>query len=272
MSAPAAALARSFLFVPGSSASRVHGASGRGADVLVLDLEDAVPAEQKDAARETVVQYLREHSGPEGVAVRINGPGTPEHTRDMAALEPFASTPVMLPKADSASMSDLGPDRPVIALIETATGVEDAAAVARDPRVIRLMLGSADLAADVGFALSRDEAELGYARNRVAFASAVAHLPGPIDVVFLDVADEEGLRASADRGRALGFTGKACIHPAQIRSVNDAFRPSDGELAQARRIVEGFAAADGAGAVLIEGRMVDRPVVERARRTLALAP
>jgi citrate lyase subunit beta / citryl-CoA lyase len=265
--------ARSLLFVPGDGGARLAGAAGRGADALVIDLEDAVAPEAKDAARAAAVEHLRGARPAESLLVRINAPDTPWFEADVHALRDADIDAVLLPKADAAALADLGDlGHPVVALVETAAGVEDARAVARDARVIRLMLGSADLAHDVGFELTADEGELHYARSRVAFASAAAGIAGGIDVVHLDVRDDDGLGRSAVRARALGFSGKACIHPAQLATVNRAFSPTADEIALADRVVAAFdeAVAAGAGAaILVDGRLVDRPVVERARRTLA---
>lgn len=265
---------RSFLFVPGDDTRKFEKAATSPADAFILDLEDAVLPENKHVARQSVVEFARTYAGRAELLVRVNGTSSAWCRDDLAALEGVRVGAIMLPKASVESLAALPvTGHPVVALLETARGVEEALAVADDTRVVRLMLGSADLAAELGVPLSDGEGEMSYPRARIAMASAAASLEGPIDVVHLGVADAQGLEASTLRGKALGFTGKACIHPAQIGVVNWAFTPSDDDVLRARRVVGAYADAQAGGANVtsLDGRLIDLPVVLQAHRTIALA-
>lgn len=265
---------RSFLFVPGDDRNKLEKASTAPADALILDLEDAVLPENKNIARATVLGFVRAYAGRAELLVRVNGTSSPWCIDDLAALEGSRISAVMLPKSSIESLAALPAiAQPIVALVETARGVEQSLTVAEDARVVRLMLGSADLAAELGVPLSPSEEELNYPRARLAMASAAASLEGPIDVVHLGLADVQGLETSTLRGKALGFAGKACIHPAQVGVVNWAFSPSDNDIARARRVVRAYAEAQAAGANVtsLDGRLVDLPVVLHAHRIIALA-
>ncbi|MEV0908992.1 HpcH/HpaI aldolase/citrate lyase family protein [Streptomyces hokutonensis] len=266
---PRVASARTLLFVPGHRPDRFAKAAAAGADGIVLDLEDAVAPDSKDAARDHVLAWLSD--GGTGI-VRINGPATPWYDRDMAALAEHPRT-VMLPKAErphqiSDLLARLPPGSAVVPLLETAAGVLDARAVCAVPGVIRAGFGSVDLAAELGVDPD-DPTALAYTRSHLVLASAAAGVAPPLDGVTTALDDERALVADAERAAALGFTGKLCVHPRQVPPVNAAFTPSDEEREQARAIVRATAdrAADGAVTV-VNGRMVDRPVLERAHRLL----
>jgi citrate lyase subunit beta/citryl-CoA lyase len=256
------------LFVPGDRPDRFDKAAAAGPDLVVLDLEDAVAPDAKDAARDHVVAWL----GAGGrAAVRINAAGTPGHDEDLRALSGTA-LPVMLPKAeDPAGLAGvaarLHPGATLLALVETAAGVLAAPSLAAVDRVARLVLGTYDLAAQLGVSPDDRDAMAG-ARQALVLASAAAGLAGPVDGVTGDVGDDDRLRDDLAYAVRLGFGGKLCIHPRQVPVAREAFLPSAEELAWARRVVE---AAAGAGAVLLDGAMVDKPVVDRARRLLAAA-
>jgi citrate lyase beta subunit len=260
---------RSLLFVPGDDERKLARATDAEADALILDLEDAVSPEHKDQARGMVVQQVGGAVPGSEIIVRINGPGTPWFEDDLAALSgvPIA---ILLPKATAATVARVPETVELIGLIETAAGVEEATAVAAGAGTRRLMLGSADLAAELGIALTADEGELHYPRARVAMSSAAGSIEPPIDVVYLDVRDLDGLRDSALRAKKLGFTGKACIHPRQVAVVNDVFTPTADEVHRAAEVVEAFEQAQlqGSGVTVLDGRLIDLPVVLRARRTL----
>lgn len=264
---PTAADARTLLFVPGDRPDRFPKAAAAGADLLVLDLEDAVAPGAKEAARASVVAWLRASDAP--TAVRVNAAGSPWHDADLAALDDLP-VPVMVPKAEDpdalATLAGRGHD--VVALLETARGVLAAPRIAAVPGVVRLALGTFDLAAELG--VDPDDAlAMAAARGGLVLASAAAGLDGPVDGVTADVRDTDRLVADVRRAAALGFGGKLCIHPAQVAPTALALAPGHDEVAWARRVVE--AAADPDGLLLLDGRMVDRPVVVRARRILAAA-
>jgi citrate lyase subunit beta/citryl-CoA lyase len=261
------AAARTLLFVPGHRPDRFATAAASGADVIILDLEDAVAPRRKERARENVARYL-DDAGP--AVVRVNAAGTPWHDADLAMLGTRACA-VMLPKAADPHLIEqltarLRPDTPIIPLIETASGVLRATALCACPGVARAAFGSLDLAAQLGVDPT-DRAALQHAQSMIVLASASAGLPEPIDGVTTTVTDDQAVRADADHGRRLGFTAKMCIHPHQLAAVRAVFTPSAEQQNWARAVL---AAADGSATVL-DGHMIDQPVVARARRLLAAA-
>jgi citrate lyase subunit beta / citryl-CoA lyase len=265
---------RSLLFVPGDDERKLSRAAESEADALILDLEDAVPSAAKKAARELVLAFLAGWGPavrPRQALVRVNGPDTPWFHDDLDQLCEAGVTAVMLPKSTPRTVAAVPSDLEVIALIETARGVEESLAVAETGAVRRLMLGSADLAAELGIPLRDDERELSYPRSRLAMCSAAAGIEGPVDVVSLAVRELRPLRESALRAKSLGFTGKACIHPGQVATVNEVFSPTEPEISWAHGVLAAFGAAQvaGLGVTVFEGRLVDEPVVSRARRILA---
>lgn len=253
--------ARSFLFVPGSGPDRFEKALASGADVVVLDLEDAVAPEEKDQALRDVVRWLGA-AGP--AVVRVNAIGTPWHAGEVAALADLCS--IMLPKAEDAQDVASVAQRVgggVIALVETARGIRDVDTIA-STGVARLALGTVDLAADLAVDPTSWSA-LAYARGRIVVASAAAGLPAPVDGVSTRLDDIEALRTETHAARDLGFGAKLCIHPRQVAPVNDLFRPSQDEIRWARRVLS--AAATG-GVTVVDGAMVDPPVLRRAEAIL----
>lgn len=264
---------RSILFVPGDRPDRFDKAVAAGSDLTVLDLEDAVSPEGKARARDLVTDYLRAARGGR-VAVRINASGTEWHDADMAALAAIdVDLTIMVPKAEEAALlTDLAASRPggtrLIALVETALGLWNALDVARAAGVSQLAFGSVDFILDAGIPADTADA-LHYARSQLVVASAAAGIAPPIDGVTLAVKDTDGLAADVAAAKALGFGGKLCIHPSQVASVNAGFSPSDEDIAIARSIVEAAGRAEGIGAISHNGKLIDRPVVERARRVLA---
>jgi citrate lyase beta subunit len=265
---------RSYLFVPATDARRVDKALASDAHAVIVDLEDAVPEAGKDDARRLVVARLRERR-PRGLQlVRINGLDTAYARADLEALAGLALHGVVIPKAEPQRLHSLAPSGPpVIALVETATGLRRAFETATRPRVAKLMLGVVDLAVELGATPGPDGRELLHARSALVVDSVAAGLGGPIDGPCTAIGDGDALRAETVAAQALGFTAKACIHPAQLAVVHDVFAPSSEELEQARRIVAAAddAAAGGRGAVAVDGEMFDAPVVARARRLLEAA-
>ncbi len=263
-----AAAARSLLFVPGDRPERFAKAAASGADVVVLDLEDAVAPAAKAVALDHVTAWLAEGHA---ALVRVTAVGTATHAAEVAALAGTGAT-VMLPKTDSADQvrdvrARLG-GGPVLALVETPVGIRDADAIAA-AGVVRMALGTVDLAAELGVDPA-SYAAFAYARGRLVVASAAAGLPGPVDGVTVSLDDPARLDADLAVSRELGLTAKLCIHPRQVAAVNAAFAPSDAELAWAVRILEAVEAS-GPGVVVVDGAMVDAPVVTRARRLVERA-
>ena len=266
------ATARSLLFAPGNDERKLEKALAAGADAVVADLEDAVPAGEKEAARTVAGRVLRGAATASLVAVRVNAAGTEHWEADLQAVADLELDALVLPKAIPDAVRALGPDGPpVIAIVETALGVRHAYETARLPRVAALVLGAVDLGLELGLEPRADGQEVLYARSRLVLESAAAGLRSPFDLVHVDTRDDDGLEAEARLARSLGFRGKACIHPAQVAIVNRVFSPSAEERERARRVVEAYerGLADGRGAVALDGEMIDLPVVGRARRILA---
>lgn len=258
-----------WLFVPGDRPERFAKAAAAGADVVVLDLEDAVAPHAKDAARREVVAWLDRTEVT--CAVRVNATG-PLLTADLEALAGSEPRLVLLPKAEEAGLVAGVVDRlprgsRVVALVETARGVLEAPAVAAVPGVDRLAFGSFDLAAELGVDPDHGPA-MAAARGALVLASAATGLPAPVDGVTGAVDDAQRLADDVAASRALGFGGKLCIHPRQVVPVAEAFAPSADEVAWAADVVAG---AGDNGVAVVGGRMIDKPVVERARRVLAAA-
>lgn len=268
-----------WLFVPGSRPDRFDRAASSGADEVVLDLEDAVAPGAKDAARASVVDRLR--GGGSGW-VRVNAVGSPHHDADVDAVSGCAGLRgLVLPKAeDPDSLAEVRRRLPVdvglLALVETAVGVDRARAMATGGVVDRLALGAVDLALDLG-ADETDEALL-LARSTLVLASRLGGLPAPVDGVTAATGDDGAAREAAARARALGFGGKLCLHPRQLAPVREGFAPTAAQVAWAERVLEasrrhGEDVGEGPepGVFALDGEMVDRPVLVRARAVLARA-
>jgi citrate lyase subunit beta/citryl-CoA lyase len=260
--------ARSFLFVPGNRPDRFDKAAAAGADVVVVDLEDAVAPTDKDDAREHLRGWLRAGNS---AMVRINGRDTPWYDADLE-LVAECGAPTMVAKAEDPAelrrIADLGGGLTVVPLVETAAGILGAAAICAAPGVVRCAFGSIDLATELGIDPGDREALL-WARSVLVMASTAASIASPVDGVTTALRDEDILTADVSYARRLGMTGKLCIHPSQIHPVHAALAPSAAELDWARRILD-RAGPDGS-ATAVDGQMVDAPVVERARRMLARA-
>ncbi|MPV35597.1 HpcH/HpaI aldolase/citrate lyase family protein [Georgenia subflava] len=263
------------LYVPGDRPDRVVKALASEADVVIVDLEDAVAPARKDSARTEVSRLLADVDRP--VQVRINHRATPWHDDDVAALAALpAAVAARVPKVESAEevalLAGRLPGRALHLLIESALGVERAFEIATaSEQVASLGLGEADLRSDLRVS---DDAGLAWLRGRVVNAARAAGLPSPAMSAFTNVRDEAGLVESCRAGKALGFLGRSAIHPAQLAPIRAAFRPSDEEVARARSVVErvGAARTDGVGAIaLADGTFLDVAMVEQARAVLALA-
>lgn len=262
--------ARSFLFVPGDRPERFDRALASGADVVVVDLEDAVPPGAKESALANATALLGR--APDAV-IRVNDPRTPRGAADVAALGGLgAPVAVLVPKAEdtgtvAAVLAALPTGSAVLPLIETAVGVLDARLLAAAPGVVRLVFGHLDLCAQLGLRPD-DTARLVPARFALVAASAAAGLPAPVDGVCTEVRDQERVLAQTRTSLDSGFTGKLCIHPNQVPSVHEALAPDPDELAWALRVLE-LTTEDEVK--LVDGHMVDRPVHLRARSIAARA-
>ena len=271
---------RSYLFVPGDRPERFAKALASGADAVVLDLEDAVLPAAKAAAREAVEAFVADCPERARLVLRVNAEDSPWFAADCELLAFHPGLAVMLPKAQGVAvlhaLHGLSPGLPVLPLVESAAGVLAAEALAAAPGVQRLVFGTLDYALDLGL-----EGELAttvgldFAASRIALASRAAGIAAPVAGVTPAIDDEPLLLAEWARARALGFTAKLCIHPRQVAAIHKALAPTAEELAWAQRVLRAAEAAEAAGtaqgAVQLDGRMIDRPVIERARRLLARA-
>ena len=263
--------ARTFLFVPGNRPDRFAKAEAAGADVVVIDLEDAVAPDDKDAARSDVAQWL---SDGHAAVVRINGADTQWFDDDVAMLGAVginhaAEAGAMIAKAEASEIVSrvaTASNAPVIPLIETAVGVLNAPGIAATPGVARIAFGAIDFAAELGVDPDDREALL-HARSTLVLASAAARVASPVDGVTTALRDAEKLTDDVGYAARIGLRGKLCIHPSQVAAVHDRLAPTDDQLAWARRIVDATR-ADGS-AVAVDGHMVDPPVVARAQQILA---
>jgi citrate lyase beta subunit len=277
---PNLSLVRALLFTPADRPERFEKAVAVGADGAILDLEDGVGLPAKHKAREAALQFFQAPPAapPEFVwAVRFNHVTTEDGLKDLLAFRAATIKPrvVMLPKTESATEVEIAvrhlttsaADAPqIVALIETGRGLGAAEAIASHRSVVAIAFGGADLAADLHAALAWEP--MLFARSRIVQAAAAAGIPA-FDVPFLDIHDAAGLSKETQLVKALGYSCKLAIHPAQIAPINAVFTPDSKELERAERIVAAFEQAHG-GACQVDGRMVDVPVVKAAQRTVAL--
>ena len=270
---------RSMLFVPAIRPDRFHKAIATGADIVIVDWEDAIIPTRKAEARVSVGGFFSELTDrPVLRYLRINSPRLPEGLRDLEALFEMEHLPdgIMIPKVESPEevrwMAEmLKPYRADIELfpaVETAKGVRAVAEIALASTSTTILgFGAIDLVAETGSDLSWDS--LLYTRSQVVLAATEARIEA-LDTVWIEINDQDGLAEESRKARALGFSGKAAIHPSQVAPINAAFSPTDDEVATAKRIIKATS-GDYSGAVQVDGKMIDEPVVIAARRTLARA-
>lgn len=254
--------ATSLLFVPGDRTERFDKAVISGADLVILDLEDAVRPEQRPQARENIIAWL---SGGGRAAVRINSVTSPDHAEDLRAIVGLPGlAAVMLAKADASSARTVGERArvPVIALIESCLGLAQAAAIAATPGIERIAFGHLDYAVDIAADPSMNA--MLYARSALVQASKLAGIPGPIDGVTVALDDQAVLTHDIAHAREMGMTGKLLVHPRQVAGTREAFAPTEAQTRWAQRIV----AASTQGAARVDGEMVDAPRVMRAQAIL----
>lgn len=280
---------RTLLFVPGNRANMLEKARTAPADVLVLDMEDSVPLSEKSSARALVQKYLPGFAlGGQRVFVRVNALSTGLAEDDLEAVVSQGLDGISLPKAESAddiarvdsmiaaleSKRGLSPGTVgLIVWIETARGILKAHEISSASfRLIGVAFGADDFTRDMGIERTKEATEQFFARSFIAVAAQAAGVAA-LDTPFVDFTDDEGLVRDSRLARQLGFKGKFVIHPRQIQPVNQVFTPSPQEVETARRIVEAFdaAAAQGSAAISFQGRMIDIPGAERARKLLQLA-
>jgi len=283
---------RTALFVPGNRPDRIDKAVTTAADIVIIDLEDAVPIAEKVTVRPVVKSKLEQHRDHR-LMVRVNALDTGLTKDDLAGIVGPGLDMIMLPKvqtikdiadmgklmlaAENAAGIKLGTIG-LVALIETALGVENAFAIASvntDPsRLHTLAFGAADFSLDMGIKISKTGEELAFARSRIAIGCRAAGIAPPLDTPYMiDLKDQEAFEADVMRGQSLGFGGKLCIHPNQIDFCNQMFSPSKEEISFAVKVVAAFEAAEanGQAAIQVDGKFIDYPVVAQSRRTLEIA-
>ena len=280
---------RSWMFVPGNKARYLEKAAVSDVDCVLLDLEDGVLPDQKAAAREMIAACMALPFRPQR-DVRVNAVATSWHRDDLEAVVHPGIDGICLPKCESPAEVELLSSRlvrleaersvpegsvKILAAIESAAGLLAAADIARgEPRMAGLIFGAEDFALDLGLGTAREgeAAELVHARSTIVVAAGAAHIAS-VDGVFPDLDDEPGMVDDAVRARRLGFTGKSTFNPRQVQVINDIFSPRPDEIAYAERVVAAFDEAErrGDASVAVGGQLVDRPIVMRAQRILALA-
>ncbi|MGA1826789.1 HpcH/HpaI aldolase/citrate lyase family protein [Microbacterium sp.] len=265
------------LFVPGNRPERFEKAAAAGADVVIIDLEDAVPSPEKDRALDAVVVALSSDSmAPVQSMVRINAMGSTSFEREVATLAALSADPssgligVVVPKAEQAGdltalARRLPTGMPIVPLVESALGLRNCFELAGVAGVTRLAFGAIDFALDID--AGEGDRYLDYARSQLVVASRAAKIAPPLDSPCPEIRDESLIHQSAVLARNFGFGGKLCIHPAQVVSVAAAFTPSDESIRWAHAVVD----AGVEGAASLDGRMIDLPVIERANRILKRA-
>ena len=265
---------RSALYIPGDKERALEKARGLPVDVILFDLEDAVAPEAKPGARATLASALAEGGyGPRMKIVRVNGLETEWGSDDLAAVADMECDAVLVPKVDGPqdldAVAERVGDRALWAMMETPRGVLNAAAIAAHPRLQGFVMGTNDLAKDMG---SRSRAALMTALQHCLLAARAEGIVA-LDGVYNAFKDEEGLRSECVEGRDMGFDGKTLIHPAQVGPCNAVFGPSDDEIDLARRQIEAFdaAQAEGKGIAVVDGRIVENLHIVTARATLAKA-
>ncbi|NHJ46394.1 MAG: CoA ester lyase [Asgard group archaeon] len=281
-------LRRTRLYIPGNNPAMIQNASIYGADSLIFDLEDSIPISEKDAARNLVRNALMELDfGECEVTVRINGLETEYFDRDLEAIIPGKPDGILLPKTESLAdikaiekkISTIEEEHnlprkkiKIMPIIESARGVLNVEEIATSSRVVVIGLGGQDLIADIGAKQTRDNRELDYIKSRIILACAANKIQA-IDTVFIDINDTEQLYQVTLKSIELGFQGKSVIHPSQIEPVHRAFQPSEDEIEKAERIIKAYKESikKGLGAITVDGRMIDIPVVIQAEKILQRA-
>ncbi|WCT73462.1 CoA ester lyase [Sphingomonas naphthae] len=284
--------ARSWLFAPGDSDKKMEKAAGGAADIVLIDLEDAVAESEKPTARTMVREFLqRQAGGLDRLWVRINPMDGPHTLDDLVAIMPGRPGGIMLPKVygrpdvdrldhylsalEAANGIAIGSTRVIVLITETAAAMFTTGDYAGAPRVVALTWGAEDLADSIGASTNRNpDGSYGFtyelARSLTLLGAVTAGV-APVETIQGDFRDLDGLRARAEKVRRDGYRGMLAIHPAQVDVINAAFMPSEDELAEAQEIVDLFAANPGVGTIGFKGGMLDRPYLARAQTLLKLA-
>ncbi|MHB9842261.1 HpcH/HpaI aldolase/citrate lyase family protein [Paraburkholderia terrae] len=259
---------RSYLFVPGNRPDRFAKAAASGVDVVVIDLEDAVPPEDKKVARAALSEWLSTNDTP--IAVRVNDVNSEWFRDDITLCRAPSVKAVMLPKTERIDDIFLcefaGKPTDILPMIETAQGFRNVVAIAQHRLTTRLVFGNVDFQLDLG--IDGDDEQLLYFRSQIVLASRIGNLLAPVDGVSITLDDAAQIERDTLRARRLGFGAKLCIHPKQVAAVNAAFVPTAKDVEWARKVLAAAAESHGA-AVAVDGRMVDRPVILKAQEILA---
>ena len=269
------AFCSNFLFVPGTRPERFTKALDSGAGGVIIDLEDAVAEEDKESARNAIRSAWPSFTPEQKrrLVIRSNCPGSKFYAADLILAQELDIACILIPKTESADQVNgaalVLPNTALIPMIETAIGLDRLNDIANANQVIRLALGNLDLQADLGMTCDLQESELHTARYKIVLASRVAQIAAPIDGVTPSTDDVARAQDDAQRAKRMGFGGKLCIHPKQVGIVKTAFMPSEQEIAWAKRVIQADQESKG-GAVKLDGRMIDRPVVLLAQKTLAI--
>lgn len=265
-----------WLFCPGHEERKARKAVASDADHAILDWEDAVPAGEKAAAREVTVGLLEQLDPParQRLVVRVNHPASDHYAADAAALEGLPVGHVMVPKVEApeelGTVAEL--ENPMVAILESARGIERASEIARAHPLLRyLAFGPLDLLADLRGQWTPEGTEHLYARSCVALVARSARLAGALDGPWPRLEDDDGLRRDTELGRRIGYSGRMLVHPRQIPIVRDAYRPSEEDLAFARKVMAAAKEGEegGRGALRVDGRFIDGPVIRWAEQVLA---
>ena len=264
--------ARSWLFVPSTRPDRYAKAVTSGADRVIFDLEDAVASNEKADARRHLTSTKIQQRVPG--YVRVNSALTSWFEDDLAAAGTLPFRGILLPKADNAAHVEQAAARlpeafSIVPIIETAAGFWNVLEVARAQRVERLVFGALDFSLETG--MHDADGAFDYVRSQIVLASKVAGIAPPVDSVSLSIDDPSALQREATRSRHFGFAGKLCIHPRQIQTTNEAFRPTSEEVEWATEVLREVAMRPSDAVFAFRGALVDRPVIERARQIHALA-
>lgn len=266
---------RTLLFIPGNNPGMLTSLEVLGADGYIIDLEDAVSLDNKDAARDLVKSFLKSREIKENIFIRINAPDTEFFEEDVKAMLDLDIKGFVLPKAIVSFAEKLdalleGTDKEYYAIIETAVSLETCFEIAKEAKYLRgLFLGGEDMTLDLGVKRTKESKEIEYARQKI-IAAAKANGIEAVDTPWTDTDDTDGLRKDALYAKALGMTGKALISPRHVDIVNEVFSPSKEGIEYAFRVFEALKTAkkEGKGAFSLDGKMVDKPVILRARDNL----
>ena len=271
---------KTLLFIPGNNPGMLQNSDILGSDALLIDLEDAVAINEKDAARILVGEYINSFETTADIFIRINPLDTPFFYKDLEAIKNLNIKGILLPKASVESMealdnylTDNNLDFKIIGLIETALGLEMSLQIlSKSKKTIGVLLGAEDLTLDLGAKRTKQSDEIAYARARIIAVSKALQIEA-IDTPFTDTDDIEGLRVDTLNAKNLGMSGKSLISPRHVDIVNEIFTPSKNEVNYAIRIIEGVKVANekGLGAFSLDGKMVDAPIIKRALNLLKMS-